>query len=201
MERTIDYNTERKQLLQPEYGRSIQQMIDHAMTIEDRAERQRCANTIFRLMLGMQSSTIKSDDLAQKVWNHLAAMAKYQLDIDYPVEIERHDSETENRENIPYPQKRISKRHYGALLEELTRKLADIEDEDERNALVQLAANQMKRSLAGWNRDIMDDDKIMDDLVEYAGDSVAIERERITLISDIEALTTAVQTVKKKKKK
>ncbi len=201
MERTVDYNTERKHLLQPEYGRCIQQMVDHAMTIETREERQRCANTIVKLMLGMQDSQIGSDDLLQKVWNHLAAMSNYQLDIDYPVEIERHDTATDVRENIPYPQKRINKRHYGALLEELTRKLADIEDEDERNALAQLAANQMKRSLAGWNRDIMDDDKIMDDLEEYTEGKVAIDREGIRLISDAEAISTAVQQAKRKKRK
>ena len=37
----------------PEYGRSIQNMVDHALTIEDRAERQRCANTIINIMGNM----------------------------------------------------------------------------------------------------------------------------------------------------
>ncbi len=201
MERTIDYNTERKQLIEPEYGRSIQQMVDYALTIEDRAERQRCANTIVKLMTGMQSSQINSDDLKQKIWNHLAAMSNYQLDIDYPVEIERHDSASEERNNIPYPQKRIRMRHYGALLEEMARKLVEIEDEDERNALIQLTVNQMKRSLANWNRDVMDDDKIIDDLESYTEGVVKVNREHIKFISDAEALSTAVQSGNNKKKK
>ena len=42
----MQYNTQQKRMPLPEYGRSIQNMVDHALTIEDRAERQRCANTI-----------------------------------------------------------------------------------------------------------------------------------------------------------
>ena len=42
----MKYNTQQRRLPLPEYGRSVQNMVDHALTIEDRAERQRCANTI-----------------------------------------------------------------------------------------------------------------------------------------------------------
>ena len=45
----MDYNTQRKKLILPEYGRCIQQMVDYAKTIGDRAERQNCANTIWQL--------------------------------------------------------------------------------------------------------------------------------------------------------
>ena len=38
----MQYNTQQKRMPLPEYGRSIQNMVDHALTIEDRAERQRC---------------------------------------------------------------------------------------------------------------------------------------------------------------
>ena len=37
----------------PEYGRAVQSMVDHALTIEDRQERQRCANTIIRIMISI----------------------------------------------------------------------------------------------------------------------------------------------------
>lgn len=37
----------------PEYGRGIQEMVRHALTIQDRAERQRCAETIVAIMGNM----------------------------------------------------------------------------------------------------------------------------------------------------
>ena len=36
----LTYNTQLKKLLLPEYGRNIQQMVDHCLTIEDREERK-----------------------------------------------------------------------------------------------------------------------------------------------------------------
>jgi len=36
-----DYNTQRKRMALPEYGRNVQKMIDHIKTIEDRDERNR----------------------------------------------------------------------------------------------------------------------------------------------------------------
>ena len=49
----MQYNTQQKRMPLPEYGRSIQNMVNHALTIEDRAERQRCANTIINIMGNM----------------------------------------------------------------------------------------------------------------------------------------------------
>ena len=86
-----DYNTLRKRLVQPEYGRCVQQMVEHAVTIADKAKRQQCAETIVALMARMDEKHSNEDDFYQKLWNHLAAMADYQLDIDYPVEILRVD--------------------------------------------------------------------------------------------------------------
>lgn len=37
----LDYNTQREKLLMPEYGREIQNMVDHAVSIPDKEERQR----------------------------------------------------------------------------------------------------------------------------------------------------------------
>ena len=41
----LDYNTQREHLVLPEYGREIQKMVDHAVTLESREERQQCAET------------------------------------------------------------------------------------------------------------------------------------------------------------
>lgn len=201
MERNIDYNTERKRLVMPEYGRSIQQMVDHALTIENKEERLRCAKTIVKLMRSFQEHNGDKEDLQQKLWNHLAAMSEYQLDIDYPVEIERHDEAEGVRARVPYPQKKISRRHYGAVVEEVVRKLAEVEDEGERKALAEHVANQMKRNLAAWNRDIMDDEKVLDDLAEYTGGKVRLVVDDVELITDHQAIYGTAQHSGKKKKK
>ena len=88
----MQYNTQQKRMPLPEYGRSIQNMVDHALTIEDRAERQRCANTIINIMGNMFPHLRDVPDFKHKLWDHLAIMANFQLDIDYPYEIIRKDN-------------------------------------------------------------------------------------------------------------
>lgn len=200
-DKSIEYNTQRSKLLLPEYGRCIQSMIDHAKTIDDRSERLRCARTIIGLMSKLHEQTGDQEEFMQKLWNHLAAMSNYELDIDYPVEIEHHDDSASKRESIPYPQKRIAQRHYGALLESLTKKIGDIEDNKEREALTILVANQMKRSLANWNKDAMNDKKVVDDLARYTNGEVVLNPEEGLLISNAEVLNQNTATGGKKKKK
>ncbi len=198
----MDYNTQRKKLILPEYGRCIQEMVDHAKTIEDREERQQCANTIIKLLSNLYGKQSAKEDVTQKLWNHLAAMANYELDIDYPVEIENLFERENKRENIKLPQKKIRKPHYGALAEETTKVLQTMEDGEEKDALIRLVANQMKRNLANWNPNALSDEKILDDLADFTHGKVQLLPNEIDLIPDAEILKDiSMSQVKKKKKK
>ena len=46
----LDYNTQREKLIMPEYGREIQKMVDHAIGLASKAERQKCAQAIVKMM-------------------------------------------------------------------------------------------------------------------------------------------------------
>lgn len=198
---SVDYNTEREKLLLPEYGRCVQQMVDHAKSLEDKEERQRCATTIVALMANMTEQHGDPEDFRQKLWNHLAAIANYELDIDYPVTIEKLEDTKANHEPIPYPQERIAKRHYGAIVEALTKKLTEIEDGDERMALTEQVANQMKRSLGRWNRDAMNNEKVLDDIASYTEGKVSLLPDELKFKSDGEILNDVQQMTPSKKKK
>ena len=75
----MEYNTQQRKLPLPEYGRSVQNMVDHALTIEDREERQRCANTIVNIMGGMFPQLRDMEDFRHKLWDHLAIMSDFKL--------------------------------------------------------------------------------------------------------------------------
>ena len=187
----MDYNTQRTKLVLPEYGRCIQDMVEYAMTIQDREERQRCAFTIIDLMSNIQKFGGDENDFYQKLWNHLALISGYRLDIDYPVEIQRADEQQEKREKVPYPQKHIRRRHYGSIIEQFTKRLAEMEPGKDRDNLVEFVANQMKRSLASWNPNAMDDEKVLDDLADYTGKKVSLLPSEVNLISDRQAIAEA----------
>ena len=197
-----DYNTSREPLQMSEYGRSIQEMVNHCKTIKDRDERTNCAYTIVGIMSTMTEQSGNAEDFQQKLWNHLARISKYELDIDYPVEIERYDEE-QKMMKVNYPQKPIRRRHYGRILEDLTKKITEVEDPEEREELAHQVANQMKRSLAYWDIDVMSDRKVVDDLADYTEGKVTIDPINNPLVTDGELLSNLISTsiTKKKKKK
>lgn len=179
----MEYNTQRKRLPMPEYGRGIQNMVDYALTIEDKDERQRCANTIVSIMGNMFPQFRDVADFKHKLWDHLALMSDYKLDIDYPYEIEKKDSWGKKPQPMVYPMQRIRYRHYGYLLETLLKKLKDMSEGEERDALLQIVADQMKRSLVNWNKDGMDDAKIAADIALYTDGKVMLDLDNFRFSS------------------
>ena len=122
----LDYNTQRERLVLPEYGREVQQMVDHCVALPTRAERQRCAEAIVRVMERMAPRTGDSNDLQHKLWDHLALMSNFKLDIDYPVDIEQAHKIMQKPKPMAYPMKRIPVRHYGNMMFEVLNMLKDM---------------------------------------------------------------------------
>lgn len=166
----------------PEYGRSIQNMVDYALTIEDRAERQRCANTIINIMGGMFPHLRDVPDFKHKLWDHLAIMADFKLDIDYPFEIIQQSNLETKPESIPYNSTHIRYRHYGRTLEVLIKKACELPEGDEKQNLIALICNQMKKDYMAWNKDTVEDQKIADDLAELSGGKLKMDEEIMQLM-------------------
>ena len=177
----MEYNTQRKKMELPEYGRSVQNMVDHALTIDDREERQRCANTIINIMGGMFPHLRDVPDFKHKLWDHLAIMADFKLDIDYPFEIVKKEDLVVKPEQLAYPNAGFRYRHYGRFLEAMVKKAVEIENEEEKLQLINLLAIQMKKDLNNWNKEGIEDQKIVDDLREYSNGTIDLKVEDLRL--------------------
>jgi hypothetical protein len=176
----LDYNTQRETLVLPEYGREIQIMVNHAKSIASREERLRCAKTIVRLMATKVPQIRDNNDFEQTLWDHLYLMSHKQLDIEWPFDI----SEAEKFHNKPQPmqlpQGDIRLRHYGRLVCELLNKLKEMPEGDERDELIRLTANQMKRDLIQWGHGSMDDEKVADDMARLTDGAVQLDLNHFT---------------------
>ncbi len=170
----MQYNTQQKKMPLPEYGRSIQNMVDHALTIEDPAERQRCANTIINLMGNMFPHLRDVPDFKHKLWDHLAIMSDFKLEINYPYELIQKDNLSTKPECINYPATRIRYKHYGRLIETLIKDACNLPEGDEKQNLVALICNHMRRDYINWNKDTIDDQKIADDLYELSNGKLTL---------------------------
>ena len=196
----MQYNTQREQLVMPEYGRGIQMMVDLAVKIEDREERQRCAQTIVKIMSNLLPSTTSKEDEEHRLWNHLARIAHYQLDIDYPVSIVPQEEVQAHPAPLPYPMKDIKRRHYGYLVEQTLEYAKTVEDEELRRALTESVANQMKQDLFIWNRDSMDNALVAQDIERYSNGKLHLEDD-FTFDSVGESPLQRLDNGKKRKRK
>lgn len=178
----MQYNTQRKKMKLPEYGRSIQNMVDYAVTIEDKAERQRCANTIISIMGNMNPQLRDVTDFNHKLWDHLAIMSDFKLDIDYPYEIVPKDHLESRPEMVHYPNSKIKHMHYGRTLEMLIKAACEFEDGVERDNIIALIANHMRKSYTTWNKDVVEDQKIIDDLYQLSDGKLTITPEILQLM-------------------
>ena len=178
----MQYNTQQKKLPLPEYGRSIQNMVDYALTITDRVERQKCANTIISIMGNMFPHLRDIPDYTHKLWDHLAIMSGFKLDIDYPYEAIRKENLDTRPDAIPYPNTKIRYRHYGRTLEELIKKATEFPEGNEKNILIALIVNHMKKDYTSWNKDTIDDAKINNDLMELSNGKLRLDEQMLQLI-------------------
>ena len=171
----LDYNTQREQLVLPEYGREVQSMVDYCMDLKDRQERQRCAESIVAIMERMKPRVGDAKEYRHKLWDHLALMSGFRLDIDYPFDINEARSMLEKPKPIPYPMRRIPVRHYGGLMFEVFDMLKTMPQGPERTELIRLVANQMKRDLVQWGHGSSDNEKVASDLAGYTAGNVQLD--------------------------
>lgn len=177
----MEYNTKQKRLPLPEYGRSVQKMVDHALTIEDREERQKCAHTIIKIMGSMFPNLRALPDWERKLWDHLAIMSDFQLEIDYPVEVIKKETFNEPPQRIPYQTGEITNRHYGRIVEEMIAHACTMEEGEERDCFVELITVQMKKNYIAWNKDGVEDKKIFEDLRYYSNGKIDITEGEIRI--------------------
>jgi hypothetical protein len=171
----LDYNTGREKLLMPEYGREIQKMVDHAVSLPTKEERLRCAKTIVRMMLTKVPQIRDNAGYEQTLWDHLYLMSDRQLDIDWPYDVSGAEKIHSKPAPIPLPQNRIRLRHYGKLVEELLEKLKTMPEGSKRDELARQTANQMKRDLLQWGHGSADDEKVADDIARLTDGVIQID--------------------------
>lgn len=193
----LTYNTQRKRLILPEYGRNIQQMVDHCLTIQDRSERTRCAHSIVAAISNLFPSLRNSEGFRRKLWDHIAIMSDFKLDIDYPVEVVRPDSLESHPDKLPYEGGMVRRRQYGRHVEQMIDIAASMPPGDEKDELIMLMANHMKKLMVASDTDGVDDAKIFKDLREISEGAIILDPQ----IHRLHEFVAPPKPVGKKKKK
>jgi hypothetical protein len=154
---SFDYNTQRYRLIMPEYGRNVQKMVDHVVSIEDKEERNRAAQALVGVMGNLAPHLRDVNDFKHKLWDHLAIISEFKLEIDAPYPLPTIEKLTEKPRRVPYNQKDIKYKHYGKLLNDMILKASEMEDTPEKKVLIEMLANLLKKFYLIWNREAVTD--------------------------------------------
>jgi hypothetical protein len=192
----MDYNNKLKRLRMPEYGRIVQNMVDHAITIEDRAERNLAVDTIIQVMGNINPTLRDNRDYKHKLWDHMHLIADFKLDCDSPFEVPTMDHFLGKPDRVPYPFTRIKIRHYGKIVELMIEKALEIPDEEKRQDFTRQIANHMKLSYLTWNKDNVTDEIILESLRELSGGRLTLPAG--TSLADVKELPPKTVTTKRK---
>ena len=174
----MEYNSNKEELIIPEYGRHIQNMVRHARTLETPAERQQFVEHVVKLMMQMHPQNRNLDDYRDKMWKHVFRIAEYDLDVMPPSGVKPTPEDRRKKpERVPYPVKGTKFRHYGHNVLTLIEKAKTMENGPKKDGFVQVIGSYMKLAYKTWNKEhYVSDDIIIQDLETLSnGELVLVE--------------------------
>jgi Domain of unknown function (DUF4290) len=183
----LEINSLRKDLKIPEYGRNIQKMVEFAMTLEDREQRNQCCKAILSVMGQLFPYLRDMEDFNHKLWVHLMIISNFQLDVDCPYPMPKQEELKEKPNRVAYPSGDVKFGHYGRYVEKMIDKCAVLDEGEEKKNFTQSIANLMKQNALNWNRNTVTDDVVLKDLQYLSKGKISVENiQELTAVKTIQ---------------
>ncbi len=164
----MEYNTEKNQLLMPEYGRHIQQLVEHCKSLVSKEKRNEMALAIVEFM-GQRNPHLRDEEnYKHKLWDHLYILANYELDVDAPYPFPTREELAQKPKKMEYPKLQGDYKFYGKSILQLIEKAIELDEGDEKEALIEVIANNMKKSYNVYNKEHVQDEVIFRHLKELS---------------------------------
>lgn len=198
MIKNLEYNTEREDLIIPEYGRHIKKMIDHVSSLKSKDKRNKLSNAIISVMGNLQPHLRDVPDFQHKLWDQLFIMSDFKLDADSPFEKPSKDILDSKPLPLEYPQSFPKYRFYGNNIKIMIDEAVKWDNSDKKDALIFTIANHMKKCFLNWNKDNVDDQVIFEHLYELSDSKIDIKNSNIELLDSSVLIRTKKKFSNKK---
>lgn len=169
-----DYNTGRVKMLLPEYGRKVQEMVEHLLTISDREKRSQQALAVVKTMEILNPQVKQQEDWQRKLWDHLFIISRFELDVDSPFPVPEQKELHTSPQPVPLQTKPIKARHYGRNIESIIDLIARQEEGELKTQLILGLASYMRRQYLIWNKDTVSDETIFKDIEKLSSGRVTV---------------------------
>jgi len=169
MEWDIAYNTTQDELLIPEYGRTVQDLLRKANAVEGTEDRQAYVERVIKLMLQMQPGIKTQENYQERLWRHAFLIAGEPLNVTVPEGITIEEEALEEASRLPYPDLNSRMKHYGQNVQQLIKSASALEDGPEKDQATYVAAYYMKIALTSWaSGQFVNEEMIRKDLYELS---------------------------------
>lgn len=170
----LTYNTQKRRLQLPEYGRNVQKMIEYVKSIPDREERNRQSRAVIGVMETVNPQVHLQDDYEHKLWDHMYIISGFDLDVDSPYPAPKPEELSTPPVEIKHKRTPVKVAHYGRNIENIINLIADKEDGEAKDAMIRSIAMYMRQQYLVWNKDSVSDETIFNDLVRLSGGRIRI---------------------------
>ena len=171
----MEYNTQRPEMILPEYGRNVQNMIAYAMELPSKEERNSAAKAIIEVMGQLNPHLRDVDDFKHKLWTHLFVMSDFKLDADSPYEMPTREALAEKPAVMEYPKSKIRFGHYGKYTERILNTIVEEEDENAKEYLKLTMGNFMKKQFLAYNNDAVENNLIAQQFSDLSGGKLKLD--------------------------
>ena len=171
----LEYNSDREDLIIPEYGRHIHKMVNQAIECNNRDERNNMAKAIIGVMGNLNPHLRDVPDFQHKLWDQLFIMSQFQLDVDSPYPKPSKEIFEQKPEKLNYPQNHPKYRFYGNNIKKMIDVAVSWEDGEMKSQLVYVIANHMKKCFLNWNKDTVEDSVIYEHLFELSNSKIFLD--------------------------
>jgi hypothetical protein len=171
----MTYNTQRTQLIISEYGRAVQTMAQHLLTIEDKEKRQKNAESVVEIMAILNSQHKGVEDVKQRYWDHLFVLTNYKLDVESPYGIPEKEAKEAKPEIIGYPARKIRWNHLGKNVERLFEKAMKEQDEDKKKGYAQALGLYIKTAYKNNHDETVTDEAVKEELANMSNGQLQYE--------------------------
>lgn len=171
----LEYNSDREDLIIPEYGRHIHKMVNQAIECNNKDERNNMAKAIIGVMGNLNPHLRDVPDFQHKLWDQLFIMSQFQLDVDSPYPKPSKEIFEQKPEKLNYPQNHPKYRFYGNNIKKMIDVAVSWEDGEMKSQLVYVIANHMKKCFLNWNKDTVEDTVIYEHLFELSNGKISLD--------------------------
>lgn len=186
----LEYNSERENLIIREYGRHLQKLIEQAVEIESRDERNKAAKYIIQVMGSLNPHLRDVPDFQHKLWDQLFIMSDFKIDVDSPYPIPSREVLQLRPEALAYPQNHPRYRFYGNNIKYMIDVANSWEESELKDALIKVIANHMKKSYLSWNKDTVTDAVIFEHLHELSHGKIDLLHSSEELVNTTDLMRT-----------